>query len=67
MLELFCGVMALTYMSAQAGWQVSQPTDAMLGGLDLTRRTARDEINREIERDDLFLLVMAFPCGPWNP
>ena len=37
MLELFCGVMTLTCMSTQAEWTVSQPTDAMLDGLDLTK------------------------------
>ena len=67
MLEIFCGVMTLTCMASQAEWPVSQPSDAMLDGLDLTKRSDRDEIDRQIERDDPFLLVMAFPCGPWNP
>ena len=67
MLELFCGVMTLTYMGSQADWPESQPSDAMLDGLDLTKKSDRDEIDRQIERDDPILLVMAFPCGPWNP
>ena len=29
-------------------------------------KKARDEIDRQIERDDPFLLVMASPCRQWN-
>ena len=64
MLELFCGVMTLTCMSSQPEWPVSQPTDAMLDGLHLTRKSARDEIDRQIERDDPFFLVMALAMEP---
>ena len=67
MLELFCGVMTLTYMATQSGWPISQPTDAMIDGFNFRRKTARDEVDQQIERDDPFLWVMAFPSELWKP
>ena len=54
-LSFFCGVMTLIYMAAQSGWPIPQLTDAILDGLDLTRETARDEIDRHVKRDDPFM------------
>ena len=35
--------------------------------MDFTKKPSSDILDQQIERDDPFVLVMAFPCGPWNP
>ena len=38
---------------------MSQPSDVMFDGLDLTKKSSRDIIDEQIEREQLFELVMA--------
>ena len=60
-LELFCGVMTLALLASRAGWPISQLSEVMLDGLDLAKKSCRHTIDQQIERDNFFVLVMAFP------
>ena len=44
---------------------VSQPDD-LLDGFDYLKAENQDEIMRQLERDDPWLTVIAWPCGPWG-
>ena len=35
--------------------------------MDLAKKSSRDINDQQIKHNDLFVLVMDFPCGPWNP
>ena len=65
-LELFCGAMILSTLVQQAGLPISQPTDILLDGANLLNQQWRKQVEEQIERDDPFITVIPFPCGPWN-
>ncbi len=43
---------------------VSQPVD-LLDGFDYLRKENQDMIMRQLERDDQWATIIAWPCGPW--
>ena len=65
-MEIFAGAMILTALASSAGWACSAPVDIIHDGLDLTRESDRQMIDKRIAEDDPFCVVFPFPCGPWN-
>ena len=66
MKELFCGSLMMTWMAAQMfQLPVSQPDD-LLDGFDYLKAENQEEIMRQLECDDPWLTVIAWPCGPWG-
>lgn len=63
MKELCCGSLMMTWMAA-ALFQlpVSQPDDLM-DGYDCLKTGNKEEIMRQLHRDDPWLTVIAWPCG----
>ena len=59
--------MTISLFASQAGWQIFQPSDVMMDGSELAKKSSRYIIGQQIERDNPFVLAVAFPCGPWNP
>ena len=56
----------MTWMAASMfQLPVSQPDD-LLDGFDYLKAENQDEIMRQLERDDPWLTVIAWPCGPWG-
>ena len=66
MLELFAGAAILTRLALSAGWPCSPALDVLSDGLDLTVPSSRAMVDGLIEQDDPFVLILPFPCGPWN-
>ena len=64
--ELFCGCALLTRMFQAAGYETCTPLD-MNNGWNVFdpkhRRWAEDMLDRE----NPYLLTVAWPCGPWSP
>ena len=66
MKELFCGSLMLTWLAATMfQLAVSQPDD-LLDGFDYAKPENQSEIMKQLERDDPWLTVIAWPCGPWG-
>ena len=65
MRELFCGSLMMTWVAASMfQLPVSQPDD-LLDGFDYLRKENRDMVMRQLEREDPWVTIIAWPCGPW--
>ena len=65
--ELYCGRDggAVTSEAKQAGVSVGRPRDLILGDNFLNSKE-QQQILEELDREDPFCAVIAFPCGPWS-
>ncbi len=65
MKELFCGSLMMTWVAATMfQLPVPQPDDLM-DGFVYTKAENQETIMRQLEHDDPWLIVIAWPCGPW--
>ncbi len=66
MLELFCGCAVLTQMAQAAGYETCIPLDKT-NGSDVFQFSHRKRAEEILEKEQPYLLAIAFPCGPWSP
>ena len=66
LMEVFAGAATLSCMAASLGLPIAAPVDIEYDArYDLTNKSNRDRLSREIEEEDPFLLTLAPLCGPW--
>ena len=64
--ELFCGCALLTRMCQAAGYPTCDPLDVN-NGWNVFNSQHRRHVHETLEKENPYLLCIAFPCGPWSP
>ena len=63
MLEIFAGIMCLTFVALHRGWEIMNLVDCHTR-FDLYRQADRREVERMIQDEDPDLVTISFPCAP---
>ena len=66
MKELFCGSLMMTWLAATMFQLPASQPDDLMDGFDYAKAENQEEIMRQLERDDPWITVIAWPCGPWG-
>ncbi len=66
--EIYCGRGggAVTIAASSLGISTGKPVDLVLGDNVLNPNTQR-EILQQLDGEDPYLVIVAFPCDPWSP
>ena len=56
---------AVTIAASSLGISTGKPCDLILGD-DLLNPAKQREVLEQLEKEDPYMLVIAFPCGPWS-
>lgn len=66
LLELFAGCAVLTQMAQAMGYETCVPLDKHTGW-DVFKAEHRRYAEDIVDKEQPYLLAIAFPCGPWSP
>ena len=66
LLELFAGCAVLTQMAQAMGYETCVPLDKHTGW-DVFKAEHRRYAEDILDKEQPYLLAIAFPCGPWSP
>ena len=65
--QIFAGLFGLTFLACVVnGFMTGRLLDINIDGWDASRRTGRATMNRELDSEDPYVLVISHPCSPWG-
>ena len=64
--QIFAGQMGLTLLAVIMGMQVGTPLDSSSTSWDASTSAGLRWMNRDMQVEDPYLLVITHPCGPWG-